>query len=92
VVTEKKVNKSIAGPAKFKVGDWVTYPTYPMRTRAQVIELRGPLAPGGEHVYRIRHVYDWGEVIEFELPESALEASEPPEHQPQPRPESEWMR
>jgi hypothetical protein len=80
------------GPTKFRVGDWVTYPTYPTRTPAQVIELRGPLGPGGEHIYRIRHTYDWGEVIEFEQFESALEASDPPKHQPQPAPESFWPR
>ena len=77
---------------KFKVGDWATYLTYPVRSHARVIELRGPLAPGGEQVYRLRRVYDWGEVIEFEAAESELEASDPPEHQPQPRPESEWGR
>jgi hypothetical protein len=75
---------------KFKVGDWVTYPTYPMRSHAKVIELRGPLGVGGEYIYRLRHVYDWGEVHEFEAAESNLEASDPPAHQPQPRPESEW--
>lgn len=76
--------------AKYKVGDWVTYPTHPVRSHARVVEVRGPLAPGGEQVYRIRHVHEWGEVVEFETTESALQASEPPEHQPQPRPESEW--
>lgn len=75
---------------KFKVGDWVTYPTWPVRSHARVIELRGPLAPGGEQVYRARQVYDWGEVIELEFKESELEPADPPEHQPQPRPESEW--
>lgn len=79
-----------AAPTKFKVGDWVTYPLQPARAHAQVIEVRGPLAPGGEQVYRVRRVYDWGEVIEFEPPESALEAADPPTHQPEPRPESEW--
>lgn|GEM_PF-2167759 len=86
------MGKSKAAPTKFKVGDWVTYPTYPIRSHAQVIELRGPLGSGGEQIYRIRHIYDWGEVIEFELFESALEPSDPPEHQPQPQPEEMWSR
>jgi predicted esterase len=76
--------------SKFKVGDWVKYPRYPEPAHAQIIELRGPLAPGGEQVNRLRRVYDWGEVHEFEQAESVLVASEAPEHQPQPRPESEW--
>jgi hypothetical protein len=67
---------------KFTVGDWVTYPLSPRRGHALVIEVRGPLGPGGEQLYRIRHIQDWGEVWEFEQFESALEASDPPEHQP----------
>ena len=77
---------------KFKVGDWVTYPRYPERAHAKVIELRGPLAPGGEQVYRLRRVYDWGEVHEFELVESDLQPSNPPAHQPVPKPPEEWER
>ncbi len=84
------MGKSKTVPTKFKVGDWVKYPRYPEPSHALVIELRGPLAPGGEHVYRLRRVYEWGEVHEFEQSESELQASDPPEHQPQPRPESEW--
>ena len=79
-------------PTKFKVGDWVTYPRYPERALAKVIEVRGPLAPGGEQVYRLRRVYDWGEVHEFEQVESDLQRAEPPEREPVPRPEEEWGR
>ena len=79
-------------PPKFKVGDWVSYPRYPDKEIAKVIELRGPLAPGGEQVYRLRVVEEWGEVREFEILESTLQLSEPPEHQPVPRPEEEWGR
>jgi hypothetical protein len=81
-----------AEATKFKVGDWVKYPRRPEPAHAQVIELRGPLGPGGEQIYRLRRVYDWGEVVEFELIESDLQPSDPPRHQPQPRPESEWGR
>lgn len=66
------------GRSRFKVGDWVTYPRWPERQRALVIEYRGPLGVGGEHVYRLRRVFDWGEVREFEQPESALEPVDAP--------------
>jgi hypothetical protein len=37
---------------QFKLGDWVKirYSGWP---RAKIIELRGPLAPGGVQVYRV---------------------------------------
>lgn len=79
-------------PPKFKVGDWATYPRSPGRVLVRVTELRGPLAPGGEQVYRIREVYDWGEVHEFETVESALETSPPPEREPVAKPPEEWGR
>ena len=79
-------------PTKFKVGDWVSYPWSPERGVAKVIEIRGPLAPGGEQVYRLRRVLDWGEVREFERVESELQPAEPPEREPVPRPEEEWGR
>jgi hypothetical protein len=63
---------------RFKVGDWVTYPRRPEPQRALIIEYRGPLGVGGEHYYRLRRVFDWGEVREFEQPESALEPAEAP--------------
>lgn len=79
-------------PTKYNVGDWVTYPRYPARAHAKVIEVRGPLAPGGEQVYRLRRVYDWGEVHEFETVESALEPATAPEHQPVPLPQESWAQ
>ncbi len=81
---------SKAAPTKFKVGDWVKYPRYPAPIHALVIELRGPLAPGGEQVYRLRRVHDWGEVREFEAVESVLTPSDPPEHQPPPVLDEHW--
>ena len=80
------------GPTKFRVGDWVTYPTYPTRTPAQVIELRGPSVPVASTFTASATPTTGGEVIEFEQFESALEASDPPKHQPQPAPESFWPR
>ena len=79
-------------PTKFKVGDWVNYPWSPEPGLAKVIEIRGPLAPGGEQVYRLRRVFDWGEVREFERLESDLQLADPPEREPVPRPEEEWGR
>ncbi|MBM3980280.1 MAG: hypothetical protein FJ304_08340 [Planctomycetes bacterium] len=79
------------GATQFKVGDWVTYPTRPMRSHTQVVGVSGPFGPEPcEYAYRPRRVYDWGEVVEFSLSESVLEASEPPAHRPRSRPESEW--
>ncbi|MBA4062714.1 MAG: hypothetical protein C0501_03230 [Isosphaera sp.] len=77
-------------PAKFKVGDWVTYPFHPTPGHAKVIEVIGPIGVGGEMLYRLREVYDWGEVHEFHRRESRLQPSDPPEHQPVPRPPEEW--
>ncbi len=68
------------GEPRFRVGDWVTYPRWPERQRAQVIEYRGPLGVGGENVYRLRRVFDWGEVREFEQAESDLRPAESPTH------------
>jgi hypothetical protein len=86
------VAKQKPTPTKFKVGDWVSYPLYPTPGLAKVIEVRGPLAPGGEQVYRLRVVEDWGEVREFEHRESILQPAEPPEHEPQPAPPEQWGR
>jgi hypothetical protein len=38
--------------AALKVGDLVTIRNYPVR-RARIVELRGPLGPGGKQVYRV---------------------------------------
>jgi hypothetical protein len=45
--------KRTAGPQVFKVGDLVEIRNsgYP---RARIVELRGPLGPGGAEVYRVR--------------------------------------
>jgi hypothetical protein len=39
-------------PQILKVGDMVKIPHYANR-RAKIVELRGPLAPGGKEVYRV---------------------------------------
>lgn len=76
--------------ARFQSGDWVSYPFYPEPGRAQVIGTLGPI--GGELIYRLREVYPWGEVREFQRPESGLQPSDPPEHPPVPRLPEEWDR
>jgi hypothetical protein len=45
--------KTTAGLQVFKVGDLVKIRNsgYP---RGRIVELRGPLGPGGAHVYRVR--------------------------------------
>ena len=37
----------------FKLGDWVKI-RHSSVSRAQIVELRGPLGPGGTQIYRIR--------------------------------------
>jgi hypothetical protein len=86
------MSKQKPQPTKFKVGDWVSYPFSPTPGLAKVIEVRGPLAPGGEQVYRLRMVEVWGEVREFERRESMLQLAEPPEREPTARPPEEWGR
>jgi hypothetical protein len=66
------------GKTKYKVGDWVSIPLWPVRGLAQVIELRGPLGPGGMQIYRLRESTEWGEIREFEQSEDALEPAAAP--------------
>lgn len=63
---------------KYKVGDWVTYPRIPEPVPVLVIEHCGPLGTDGEHIYRLRRVFDWGEIREFQQPESVLHPTEAP--------------
>jgi hypothetical protein len=39
-------------PPVFKLGDWVKI-RHSGRRRGKIIELRGPLAPGGQQIYRV---------------------------------------
>jgi hypothetical protein len=62
--------KKQVAPA-FKLGDYVRirYSGFPP---ARVVELRGPLAPGGVQVYRVR-VRETQRPTYIELPEDLLE-------------------
>lgn len=57
---------------RYKVGDWVTYPSNPFPIACQVIEHRGPLSHDGVHIYRLRHTSEWGEDL-FETREDSVQ-------------------
>lgn len=56
--------------APFKLGDWVEI-HYTDRWRGRIVELRGPLGPGGIQIYRVR-VPLKPKPIEIELREDQL--------------------
>lgn len=62
---------------KFKVGDWVSYPRGSGRSKALVIEDRGPLGTGGRWIYSLRVYEPPVEPYTFELSEDFLEPAEP---------------
>lgn len=65
-----KVKK--AQPARFQVGDWVSFP-YPVEpVVAQILADSGPLGIGGRHLYRIRLDLTWAEPDMFEVAEDEL--------------------
>lgn len=68
--------KKQAAPA-FKLGDYVKirYSEYPP---ARIVELRGPLAPGGVQVYRVR-IRETRPPTYIELAEDELELVPAPE-------------
>jgi hypothetical protein len=53
-----------------KLGDWVKIRHSGFK-RARIVELRGPLAPGGMQVYRVR-VRGKPRPMDIELPEDLL--------------------
>jgi hypothetical protein len=57
VVTTSKRGYEMAAkkksPLPLKLGDYVNIKYYPA-LRARIVELRGPLGPGGAEVYRVR--------------------------------------
>src|SRR4051794_28489870 len=67
-----------AGAARFKVGDWVTFPYGVQRGVAQIIEDRGPLDFEGRHIYRVRLDREDIEPDLFEVSESSLDATPVP--------------
>ena len=76
----KRPPQPIPPPApKFRVGDWVSYYLWrnPPGT-ARVVRQSGPLGVGGEHIYQLREIDEWGQVWEFEQSESALRLASAP--------------
>jgi hypothetical protein len=73
------------------VGDWLRTRTLYNPQVVQVIEYRGPLG-GGEHIYRYRHIDEFGNVVESETRESSLEPTTAPDPLPvpAPAPASSW--
>jgi hypothetical protein len=73
-----KVKDMRAKKGRFKVGDWVSFPSIFRNKLAQVIEERGPLGVKGRHIYRIR-IADETELEAFEMPEDELQPVPPPD-------------
>ena len=65
-------------PARFKVGDWVTFKFGVRHALAQVIEDRGPIGYKGRRLYRLQMELANDELDSFELPEVDLK----PAHRP----------
>jgi len=66
-----------AKPAKFRLGDWVTFRYGVRPVFAQIIEDRGPLGADRRRLYRIRVDWDLDESTEFEMPEDEMERAVP---------------
>jgi len=76
----EKMKGKKAQLARFKIGDWVSFP-YPVEpVVAQIIEDRGPPGVRGRHYYRIRLDLTWAEPDMFDLPEEDLEAVPRPDN------------
>lgn len=58
---------------RFRVGEWVAYPTGLSRHVAEVIEYCGRVGTSGRHYYRLREPIWYGDPVEYELPETSLE-------------------
>jgi len=75
VVTPSKREPEMATKEKssqpLKLGDYVKIKYYP-DLRARIVELRGPLGPGGAQVYRVR-IRRKPRSTYVELPEDQLE-------------------
>lgn len=66
-----------AKPAKFRLGDWVTFQYGVRPVFAQIIEDRGPLGRERRRLYRIRLDQELNEPIDFEMPEDEMERAVP---------------
>ena len=63
--------------AKFNVGDWVSFRWGVRDVVAQILEQRGPILKGRQHLYRVRLKLESFEDM-FEMPEDKLEPASPP--------------
>jgi hypothetical protein len=71
MATKKKLSQPL------KLGDYVKVHYYPA-LRGQIVELRGPLGPGGIQIYRVRFKRKPSSMF-IELGEDQLEVIPPPE-------------
>lgn len=60
-------------PARFRRGDWVTFPFGVQPAFAQIIEDRGAIGVGGRRLYRVRVDQELDDPFSFEVPEEEME-------------------
>ena len=79
-MAKKKLKPFVGLPPKYKVGDWVelAYPEGKPAPLAQILEDRGPLGQGGEHLYHIRQLLWGGETEVTTLAERHLRPAKAP--------------
>ena len=65
--------------ARFKVGDWVSFPYGALMPIARIIEDRGRIGHGGRQLYRVELPIPDNEPDRFEVAEETLTPSAPPE-------------
>jgi hypothetical protein len=66
-----------ARPARFRLGDWVTFQYGVRPVFAQIIEDRGPLGRDRRRLDHIRLDQELNEPIDFEMPEDEMEKAVP---------------
>ena len=78
LVKERYDEKTKANPARFEIGDWVTFPFGERNVVARVIEQRGALGIDQMHISRIRLELEDMDPDLFELSEDLLQPASPP--------------
>ena len=58
--------------ARFKVGDWVSFPLGAMHVVARILEDTGPIGHLGRRLYRIEIPVEDGEPDRFVMPEESM--------------------